>query len=238
MTNPPFPIDDQLLQAELELACNDADVSCQLFRILAAEEVSGGSDAEWLPPHAAVPDDLEVAARANALGTRELHRVLIVPERAKDLPTLAALIRHEVEHGRQWIETDGRVLGPHDLARDVLSVIAGGLDGCAGLLLNSLPVEMDCNAAASVYVWRRFSHDELAPLLNDDRRRLVCSRVPPQHPRTLRARSVAFMFIHRQAAEKLGALRCQHGAFTIPQLLGTYDASDLCDFWDSLTSGE
>ena len=40
---------------------------------------------------------------------------------------------------------------------DVLPEIAGGLDGCAGGLINTVPSEMDCNAAASVYIAGRFS---------------------------------------------------------------------------------
>lgn len=77
--------------------------------------------------------------------------------------------------------------------------MAGGLKGCAGALINSMPDEIDCNAAAAVYVRRRFSPADVQAIRDGSRRYLVCS---PRRPKTLPARMVAFAFVYREAVER------------------------------------
>lgn len=114
---------------------------------------------------------------------------------------------------------------------DELPELVGGLDGCqAGALINTIPTEMDCNAAASVYINERFSAAEVQAIRDSDRRALACSLVPPPPPETLPARMVAFAFVHRSAVEAHAARR----GFSVAPILGMYSASPL---WTRLEQG-
>jgi hypothetical protein len=96
----------------------------------------------------------------------------------------------------------------HDfIEQDVLPEVAGGLDGCAGGLINRIPTEIDCNAAASVYIAERFGAAAIQALRDGPRRYLACSFIPPLAPETLPARMIAFAFVHRAAVERHAARR-------------------------------
>jgi hypothetical protein len=85
----------------------------------------------------------------------------------------AALLRHELEHERQFDHLRGRITDLHDFVEhDVLPEVAGGLNGCGGALINTIPTEVDCNAAASVYIGERFSELDVQAV-RDDRNRPV-----------------------------------------------------------------
>lgn len=93
--------------------------------------------------------------------------------------TFAALLRHELEHARQFDAVGAGVFDLQDfLENDVLSEVAGGLDGCGGGLINAVPTEIDSNAAASVFISARFPAHEVQALRTGPRR---SSRVPLSH---------------------------------------------------------
>jgi hypothetical protein len=70
-----------------------------------------------------------------------------------------------------------------------------------------MPDEIDCNAAASVYVAGRFSAAEVQAIRDGPRRYLACSLIPPAPPETLPARMVAFAFVYREAVERYAKRR-------------------------------
>jgi hypothetical protein len=98
------------------------------------------------------------------------------------------------------------MLGIYDLhdfiEHDVLPEVAGALDGCAGGLINAIPTEIDCNAAASIYITKRFNDDDVQAIRDGPKRNLACSLIPPPPPETLPARMVAFAYVHRAAVER------------------------------------
>lgn len=122
------------------------------------------------------------------------------------------------------------VFDVQDFIEDVMTEVAGGLDGCAGGLINSIPTEMDCNPAASVYVIARFSDLDVQALRDGARRSLVCSLIPPPSPQTLPARMMAFAFTHRAAVERHAD---RHG-FSVDSILSTLPR-DACAVWQRLT---
>jgi hypothetical protein len=148
-----------------------------------------------------VPGDDTQRDEANSEDDRVLHRITI-PAQPSDCATFAALVRHELEHARQYDAGVG-IADLHDFIEyDVLPEVAGGVNGCPGALINSIPTEMDCNAAASVYISDRFSTTEVELIRKGDRRALGCSLIPPAPPETLPARMIAFAFVYREAVER------------------------------------
>lgn len=197
---------DEELALELAVACADAGLPVDRFQVLPTQQDDEpNADAVWYRPYALVPDRVDHADSANQPGSLELHRVVVCMHRVHDIVTLAAVLRHEVEHARQWEAHGGRVDDLHGLTFDVLRQVAGGIDGCGGQLINSTPVEIDCNAAASVYIRQRFQEHEVDELLRDDRRRLACSLIGPGPIDALPARMVAFLFVYRAAAEQFAS---------------------------------
>jgi hypothetical protein len=96
---------------------------------------------------------------------------------------------------------------PDLIEYDILPEIAGGLDGCGGGLINTIPTEMDCNAAASAYIADRFSAAEIQPIRDGPQRYLACSLIPPLPPETLPTRMIAFAYVHRAAVDRHAARR-------------------------------
>ncbi len=144
-------------------------------------------------------------ADANLPEHRELHRI-VVPAAPDDAITLAALLRHELEHARQFDALGRPILRLQRWIEDaVLPYKAAELNNCGGGLINAVPTEVDCNAAASVYIAGRFSADERAAFREGDRRPLACSLLPPEPFDTLPARMIAFAFVHRSAVLALAS---------------------------------
>jgi hypothetical protein len=161
----------------------------------------------------AFPDDAQRVV-ANSPGNRELHR-LTVPAAPGDRATFAALLRHELEHARQYEALGGQICDMHDFVLDrVLGEVADDLGGCGGLV-NQIPTEIDCNAAASVYVASRFTAEEVQQIRDGQRWHLACSPIPPPPPQTLPARMVAFAFVYRAAVER----HAQRSGQTLSSLL-------------------
>jgi hypothetical protein len=186
-------------------------------------------------PYVPIPNDTpnfreaKVRAEANRPENLNLHRI-VVPAHPADRVVFAALLRHELEHVRQFDVLGGGVFDLQDfLENDVLAEVAGGLDGCGGGLINAVPTEIDCNAAASVYVAQRFHPAEIQQLRQGPRRYLVCSLIPPAPHETLPARMVAFAFVYRAAVEA----HAQRRSFPIASILGAVH-SDARAMWAKL----
>jgi hypothetical protein len=147
------------------------------------------------------PGTDEQREEANSTENRRLHRIAI-PAEPTDAVLFAALLRHELEHARQWDVKPGIFDLQDFIENDILPEIAGGLDGCACWLINTIPSEMDCNAAASVYIAQRFSAAEIRLVRDGPQKYLACSLIPPLPPETLPARMIAFAYVHRAAVER------------------------------------
>lgn len=191
------------LDAELNPAREDAGYSPEQVRVYLASEITGGDrpQASWFPPGDVLvvdemfPDPGQLAD-ANDPAHINLHRI-VMPRNPPDVARFAALLRHEFEHARQFDALGMQIFDLQTfLEREVLSRRAGGLPQSSGLI-NEIPTEVDCNAAASVYVAGRFSAEELADLRASNGYRLAGSHVGPEPFDRLPARMVACAFIHR-----------------------------------------
>lgn len=233
----PVPLTDEQREAEISAALTDAGYAAGQVRFYLLDHL-GGDDhvgAAWYRPGMRIPDDSRnfrddnQRAQANDDDVRGMHRI-IVPARPTSAVIFAALLRHELEHARQFDHLRGRITDLHDfLEHDVLPEVAGGLDGCGGALINAIPTEVDCNAAASVYISERFSASEVQAVRdNRNRRQLACSLLPPPAMDTLPTRMIAFAYIYRTAVEA----HAQRRGFDVRSILRLYDGAD--DIWQSL----
>jgi hypothetical protein len=227
------------IEAEYLAALADAGIQSSAARLYLAKAM--GSEhvgAVWHPPgdELVVDDqfpDPSQLVDANAAEHRNLHRI-VVPAEPTDKITFAALLRHELEHARAY-----EVLGPlitrlqHFIEREVLPHKAGSLDGCGGQLVNSIPTEIDCNAAAAVYVSARFTGEEVDALRGGDRRQLACSHLPPEPAETLPARMLAFAFVHRSAVAAYANAR----GVKVADLLDGYFGDGATWIWARLEAG-
>jgi hypothetical protein len=215
-TMPAVEMSEAEIQAECDSALADARVAPERVRfyLLAELQTEGGHiGAAWFRPYMEIapndpgfPDDDAQRDKANSDDNRALHPIS-VPAAPSDRATFAGLVRHELEHARQY-EAGAGIGDLHDFIEySVLPEVARGLDGCAGALINSIPDEIDCNAAASVYVTSRFSAAEVQAIRDGPRRYLMCSLIPPGSPNTLPARMVAFAFVYREAVERYAERR-------------------------------
>jgi hypothetical protein len=185
--------------------------------------------AMWFPPRQKIDDPrvpADLTEQMNATDHRDAHRIA-VPAHPSDRVAFAGLVRHELEHARQFDEAGLAIFDIQDyLENSVLPEVAGGLDGCAGGLINSIPTEMDANAAASIYLTSRFDADDLTRLRNSERRYLACSLLPPAAPSTLLVRMAAFAVVHRGGVEAHAA----RTPFTAEAILGSVN-TELGRLW-------
>lgn len=148
----------ELLPSEVwRLAVDDSEIPPDrtLLFVLPGESGNGNEATSWVPDTTIdAPEELEDLGEliqvANAREVQGLHRVAIWPA-TQPLEVRAALLRHELEHSRQFDRHGTRV---RDLFVDsvgVLARFAGGMDG-AGVLYQHIPMERDADAAASRFV--------------------------------------------------------------------------------------
>jgi hypothetical protein len=211
----------------LALSHAELDSSILLFELRGAGP--NALNALHFPPRMVAPaeqiPDEDDRARINA--DRERHRVVLWPD-GKSRPVVGALLRHELEHVRQWDRLGVRHDMLYDIALDLLRLKAGGLDGCAGWLINTIPAEEDCNDAAAIYL-REHHADAVADMCRGDFRHLACSLVGPQPIETLPARTVAWMFVHSD----LCAQRVEGTGWSFGEILSSADARDR-ELWGAI----
>ncbi len=122
---------------------------------------TGNQASSWVPGtridgHDELQNFGEHIHLANSPEIRALHRVAIWPDE-RPHEVCAALLRHELEHSRQY-EVHGRIV--RDLfwkALDMLTKHTGGVDG-SGVLYQLIPMELDADAAASGFTRRVYGH--------------------------------------------------------------------------------
>jgi hypothetical protein len=139
--------------------------SSKVHRFDAVRAVTVGAGAQWWAPRESVhqpPVSLELsaedAAAADATPLVEKHRVATAPieglEPRVAEAALAAKLRHELEHARQWEACGPEPFFLMQLALEVHRRKTGGI--IYGAFRNQMPIEDDANAAASLFVRKRW----------------------------------------------------------------------------------
>jgi hypothetical protein len=212
----------------------------QLHRFEAVRAVMEGAGAQWWAPGTPVhepPVRLELseddAAAADSLPLIEKHRVATVPieglEPAVAEATIAAMLRHELEHARQWEAAGGpEAFMLMQLAWKVYMRKTGGT--MHGGFLTQMPIEDDANAAASLFL-RRVRPDVVDDLAQHDvYQTLVRAIVGPASPESLVVRMVGFLFQYRHVVQDLTA---ESGPISETTYIGFYARSGV-EVWQAL----
>lgn len=204
-------------------ACADADLDpdqCLLY-LLEGQESGAGYGGMHFRKHRLLYEAPDLGDDINAL-VAELNtperidaaRILIWRERT--IEGLAGMIRHELEHAVQDDALDKDIEALYHLAMRVLALRVGGLPG-GGFLYQTIPNELDANAAAATFVRARYGDDRIDALLEarDDDGALFRSSVGPAPLETLPERLMAFFLMHRDLCEKFA----QESGFSFRRLL-------------------
>lgn len=186
------------------------------------------------PPYAFSAEQL---AEAISPTFADLHRIVIhadyeLPGGLSEAGTeayFAAVIRHELEHARQGEVPEGKAALEIDqgLVDEVLAHKVGGIRGGAAFY-NYKPMEMDANAAASIYVRERFP-DTVEELLRSPIANMVRSNTRPEPPSSLLVRTVCFLFQFRSIAESLAE------PLPFSAHLRTYGGEEAAHIWNLLS---
>jgi len=147
----------QLWQAALRDA-GIGEKDAVLFDRPADKYSDGCSGKCWFPgdliideqDREALGEDID---KANSAECKDLRRVAVWTEGRTDAG-IAAAMRHELEHSRQF-KWGRSLLNLHGDAEDLLRRYAGGLSG-SNELYNRIPTEVDANRAASIFVRKLF----------------------------------------------------------------------------------
>lgn len=148
----------KLLPEELwRLALSDAAIAADrtVLFVLPGQSPKGDEASSWVPGTAIdAPEEVAGFGKlihvANAPDVLGLHRIAIWPSTGPQ-EVSAALLRHELEHSRQFDRHGTAVRDLFLEALELLADIAQGVDG-AGVLYQHIPMERDADAAASRFV--------------------------------------------------------------------------------------
>jgi hypothetical protein len=140
---------------------------------------------------------------------RDRHRIVL--QAAYELPgdldgsclraLVGALLRHELEHARQTARWGPDLFNVYQqfILRAMWKTFGGSI---SGEYLNLVPIELDANAAAAVYL--REQHPGAIDQLRGTDWANLCRNVRGPQPRgTLMQRMIAFLSIFRDAIEEL-----------------------------------
>lgn len=219
----------QALPGEIEaiwlaaLADADIDADDALLYLVEGEKGSNGYAARYLYRHRAVdPEDEadEIRLLIDEMNTRACigaHRVVVFTDRRPE--GLAALIRHELEHGRQYERFGQELMELYGLAEEVLAERVGGLPG-GGFLYQVIPVELDANAAASQFSRSLFGPERIDALLRatDKDGAAFRSLVGPPDLDTLPERMVRFFATMPDLCQRIA----DNNGFRFAQLLDVH----------------
>jgi hypothetical protein len=208
-----MPIDSKALGWSWELACGDAEIAtpteARLYYLpgdmdsfQGAFHLHPGSFAVHEGRFPFTRSQLEDANRADH---RDLHRIAI--RDTPDKPTAVVLLRHELEHARQY-----RYAPPlyafFQIAQDALSLAFEDVEPAAlagsATLYNVLPHETDANRAAAACARKLFGDDISVSRNRGPYGQLFRDAAAPSLS-TLAMRLVAFCALFPQYAERAAA---------------------------------
>jgi hypothetical protein len=145
-----------------------ADAKLYAFEGTRAPNQVGG--VSW-PRGMTITAPAEVEALANQLDdanspqARGLWRVGVWLE--GPVEAVAGVLRHELEHGRQFAAWGRPLYAKHDSARDVIEEHADRLPGNAWLY-KQIPMEADADAAASTFLRSLYGDEQIDALIVSD----------------------------------------------------------------------
>lgn len=180
-----------------------------LLYVLDGEQGSNGYSARYLHRglHIYLDGEAEeihpLLVEINDDACIDAYRVVVFRDRTLD--GIAALIRHEFEHARQRDVHGQQLMQLYDIAENVIAERVGGLVG-GGFLYQVIPVEMDANAAAAVFVRERFGAQRIEELLHmgDKDGSVFRSLVGPATIETLPERMIRFFATIPDLCERCG----------------------------------
>ena len=196
------------IAAEWQAAVSDVGIPHERVCVHVFEGSSNarGEGALWAMPGRNVPrksvpfiGDNDGFRRFNT-EQRDLHRVVVWSDQQPVL--LAAKMRHELEHARQFEAHGPALFGLYDLVNAALDLKVAGLMG-GGHVYSSIPTEVDANAAAARFVSGRHAVDA-ARLLEErhEASNLLRSLTGPGPLKTLPGRMVAFAYEYADLGER------------------------------------
>lgn len=153
-----------------QAALDDAGLDAGDCRLLCLDEPRPEPTAAHYPPGWALAADELIdenfAAELNRPKNVDRHRVVVV----RDAPAeygralVAAKMRHELEHARQWnvLGDMAKVLG--HLVEDVVVAVAGSFNDEGRAIYHGSPSERGADAAASAFVRARFTSAAIEPI--------------------------------------------------------------------------
>jgi hypothetical protein len=196
-------LDQEVVEAEIELALRDAGLSRSRATVLVHDRAysrEGKPSGHFRPSQRAELDD-DLGLRESDLVTLNdqsalaLHRLVVYADYGPEPEgrwLFAGLLRHELEHARQWEDVGDAAFGLSRLIDDIhYARFAEAPE--EKYLYRAKPDEQDANAAAASYLARRFP-DAPRRLHTDEWYPLVWSYTKPEATETLVARSVCFLF--------------------------------------------
>jgi hypothetical protein len=144
------------LEDEWNAALADArinDTEAKLFEFPPGADLGGGRQAVYQSPRQYLLPDPARAFMEVLNADVDLHRVGIA---ANLEPHIAAgVIRHELEHARQYERFGAGVFRIQDLIGLACWEKTGSVAVGGGFLVNVIPPELDANAAAARFAWSR-----------------------------------------------------------------------------------
>lgn len=167
--------------------------------------------AQWFPPEIDPGPPHGFSPQQYAEATSEemwlLHRIVIhldyaFPpnlEPATSQALLGALLRHELEHARQYSACPDIFQLFNDLIKPTLFQAFGG--SIPGIYLNCVPIELDANAAAAAFL-RDVHPGQIEAIQTTGCANLARPGPGPQSLETLLARMVSFLYVFQGPAEE------------------------------------
>jgi len=202
-------VDAEAIEADWAAALDDAELDSTDCRLMCLSASNGGPTAGHYPPKRELGEDEllteDAAHTLNAPEVRCRHRVVVVrdtPAGEAGRALLAAKLRHELEHARQW-----NALGdaPQRLSCLIDAVIDElGVSGReARTIYRAQPNERDANAAATNFVQGRFTAGAIAALAAGDDAVLVATEPGPEPLETLVDRNLHFLLQYADVCSTL-----------------------------------
>jgi hypothetical protein len=158
------------LQRHWEAALAHAQIESDAARLYLVGGKPIDRSAIWIEPGSEIfrtpefPLTSSQLTDANHAARRDLHRIIAFSETSPIV--LAARMRHELEHARQWDQDGSRLTRLEEAIQATHGNTYGGL-AWSGLIYNTVPSEADANAAAAQFAAAHFPTGELESLIGE-----------------------------------------------------------------------
>lgn len=169
-----------------------AESSTRLVKFPAGSDLGQGRQAIYQAPGSSIWPEATQRFLEVLNEDPDLHRIGLADDASPLLG--AALIRHELEHARQFEHHGSGVFKLQDLIGGACWDKTGRSPVGGGFLVNVIPPELDANAAAARFAWSRDADGVAAYLSGPDPGHQVLFRYQqgPEPVETLVVRTIAF----------------------------------------------